>query len=300
MGRLVHQVGSDGVWLRFAYDPLGNLTAATNEHCVVRFERDACGRVVREHADDHVVESTYDLLGNRTRRTTSLGHEALYDFNGNGDLVRLRVPKPALAKPESEPPVFGERDCWQIDISRDAEGNELTRHLPGGVASVWQRDAMGRPTSHRIVRHAGGRRTTAPEALFHTTYDWRPEDRLTAKHEHHRGTTKYTHDARGALIAAEYPDGTIEHRAMDLVGNIYRTPEKTDRKYGPGGRLLEADGTTFEYDGDGNMTECRNSAGFRSYRWNSLGHLYEAEKPGDKANVTYDGLGRRTQTCECR
>ena len=304
LGRLVHQIGSDGVWLRFAYDASGNLTEAVNEHCDVRFVRDACGRVLREHADDHVVESTYDLLGNRIHRRTSLGHEALYDYDANGNLIRLRVPKPIADALPPDAPDFRERDCWTIEISRDAEGNEQSRRLPGGIESLWTRDTMGRPLTHRILRHplgfipswsAQAALAPTPEELFHTSYDWRSEDRLTAKHDKHRGTTKYTHDARGALIAAEDPDGTIQYRAMDAVGNIYRTPEKTDRKYGPGGRLLEAETTTYRYDDDGNMlSEVNHNLLTWKYSWDSHSSLLSAENSNNKDCIfSYDSLGRR-------
>lgn len=303
LGRLVHQIGSDGVWSRFAYDAVGNLIEATNEHCVVRFERDPCGRILREHANDHVVESTYDSRGNRIRRTTSLGHEALYDYDGNGNLIRLRVPKPIAELPHPEVPYFGERECWQIEIVRDAEGNEIARRLPGGFESLWERDLMGHPTRHRIVRSSqegstSGRTALPPETLFDTRYDWRPEDCLAAKHEKERGTTRYQHDARRALIAAVHPDGSVEHRAMDAVGNVFRTPERTDRRYGPGGRLLEADGARFMYDADGNLIAERGDLFRREFKWDSEGRLVQAAGPGADASVAYDALGRRIRVRE--
>lgn len=305
LGRLVHQIGSDGVWVRFVYDAVDNLIEATNEHCKVSFERDPCGRVLRECANDHIVESIYDRLGNRIHRTTSLGHEALYDYDGNGNLIRLRVPKPVAEPADPEAPYLGQRDRWEIQIVRDAEGNEIARRLPGGIESLWERDLMGRPTTHRILRHAHGlaqpssaqaARLPASEELQHTTYDWRPEDRLNAKHDKRRGTTKYTHDARGALVAAEYPDGKTEHRAMDLVGNIFRTPEKTDRKYGPGGRLLEDGDRQFSYDADGNTLSETEDQHSITYAWNTFDQLVEIQANQGSTKNYYDAVARNHLT----
>ncbi|HEY8430383.1 MAG TPA: hypothetical protein VIL20_18515, partial [Sandaracinaceae bacterium] len=37
--------------------------------------------------------------------------------------------------------------------------------------------------------------------------------------------------------------------------NIYRTPDLSDRRYGRGGRIEEADGTRYKHDDDGNLIE---------------------------------------------
>ena len=300
LGRLTHQIGSDGVWIRFAYDEAGNLSEAVNQHCAVRFERDTYGRVVREHAGEHVVESSHDSLGNRTRRTTSRGHEALYDHDGNGALIRVRVPKPAEDLPPGAPRLH-EHDCWEIEIARDADGNEVARRLPGGIESLWERDTMGRPLAHRVVRRPpgwgrAGAALAPAEELLSTTYEWRAEDRLAARHDRDRGTTRYTHDPRGALIAAEEPDGGVSHRAMDAVGNVYRAADRSDRKYGPGGRLLATeDGGHLRHDDDGNTLARVDRAGrAMRFTWDSLSQLTEiSTQSGRTYAFQYDALGRR-------
>lgn len=303
LGRLVHQIGSDGVWSRFAYDAVGNLVEATNEHCVVRFERDPCGRILREHANDHVVESTYDSRGDRIRRTTSLGHEALYDYDGNCNLIRLRVPKPIAELPHPEVPYFGERECWAIEIARDAEGNESARRLPGGVESLWERDSVGRPTKHQIVPRPAGA-SPAPRlpgtAGIHRDglvreYRWRAWNQLEAVSDGLHGEFRLQHDARGYLVATYREDGQTLHRSADRTGSVYRTENHDDRRYAPGGALREAGAIQYAYDADGQrVVKGPPGVGSWEYRWDSCGRLVAVTRPDRRVvRLEYDALGRR-------
>jgi YD repeat-containing protein len=66
-------------------------------------------------------------------------------------------------------------------------------------------------------------------------------------------------DGLGNLVGAAYADGKIDLRMPDAVGNLFRTPNKKDRKYGPAGQLLESKGTdgvtTYEYAPEGNLVK---------------------------------------------
>jgi RHS repeat-associated protein len=91
-------------------------------------------------------------------------------------------------------------------------------------------------------------------------------------------------------------DGDVV-RDFDAQGNPYRTGSRTDRRYGPGGRLIEREGARYEYDGDGFL--CRRVAADGatwSYRWSPSGMLTEAAGPdGRRVAMEYDGFGRRTR-----
>ena len=83
---------------------------------------------------------------------------------------------------------------------------------------------------------------------------------------------------------------------MDAVGNVYRTGDGRDRRYGPGGRLLEADGVRYEHDEDGNQTRRELPDGSAwAYAWNGSGMLREVTRPdGERVRFEYDAFARRT------
>jgi RHS repeat-associated protein len=110
-------------------------------------------------------------------------------------------------------------------------------------------------------------------------------------------TIMLDHDARGYLVAATRPDGSAEVRAPDAVGNLYRTHERTDRVYAPGGRLAEADGARYVHDEDGQLVETVTADGRRwRYAWDLAGQLVEVTRPdGQRVSFAYDALGRRVR-----
>lgn len=274
-GRLTRAEYDDGTFRAFRYRGDGALVEAENESGRVVLERDALGRVVSEKQADGEVSSRYSPAGHRVEIESSLGthQEVLRDALGSVKGVTYRSP----GRPE-----------WAVRMERDAGGLEVSRWMPGGVSATWRHDESGRLTERRTLVGGG--------MVAHRTWQWQPEGQLAAVMDVARGgTTEYRHDARGRLVGERRPDGSFQHRAMDAAGNLYRDPERRDRRYGAGGRLQEADGTRYVHDADGNLTEKHTPEGTWRYGWNGAGLLSEVQRPdGARVRLSYDALARRT------
>ncbi|HEX8656603.1 MAG TPA: DUF6531 domain-containing protein, partial [Hymenobacter sp.] len=267
-GRVTAVTYPDGSQEQFAFRSDGTLLEARNEHLTVTWERDARGRVLHETQGTHRVSSTYDAAGQRLGLHSSLGAAVAMERDGYGEVARLRT------------------RGWQAHFERDADGLEVARTLSGGVHATWQRDQLGRPVRQQIITGAHRRRRN---------YRWQGPDQLTELADSATGTTRFGHDARGALSNTRYPEGQEELRLPDAVGNLFRTPERQDRHYGPGGQLLQANGTTYRYDALGNLIEKETALNQRwHYRWNGAGQLTQVTRPdGAAVAFAYDALGRR-------
>ncbi len=255
----------------YAYDALGRLVLAKNAAAEVTCTRDALGRVMAERCDGHVVESRYDAAGDRVGRRTSLGHETSYDFDSNGDLLGVTFDAGALwgnFGPDALAAAGSARAPWRATFARDALGNETERHLPGGVVSRWEREAMGRPRVQRVVHNNTPVGTVG--------YRWRSAEQLAGLIDTVAGATWFDHDARGYLTAARSPDGSVQHRGPDAVGNVFRSADRSDRVYAGGGRIEAADGVRYVHDADGQLVEKALADG-RSwkYAWDFAGQLVE-------------------------
>jgi RHS repeat-associated protein len=306
----------------YTYDALGRLVLAKNPNGEVAFTRDALGRVLEEritpltpplHTNEVLEEfkrafkhpreeqvlgdltpvtisSRYDAAGDRVGRRTSLGHEASFDFDGNGELVGVTFGTGALwgdFGADALASGASTRAPWRATFTRDALGNETERRLPGGVVSRWERRAMGRPHVQRLAHN--------DTPLGAVGYRWRSADQLAGLIDTAAGPTWFQHDARGYLVAAALPDGSAQHRAPDAVGNVFRSADRADRTYTAGGRLEAADGVRHAHDADGQLVE-RVLPDGRSwkYEWDGAGQLVEVVRPdGHKVQFAYDALGRR-------
>jgi RHS repeat-associated protein len=273
------------------------LTQRENEASVVEMERDSLGRVVRETVNGRSVQSAYDASGNRTEMTSSLG-------------ARVAMSRDGLGQPREM--FFGAADGFKeadVRFDRDGLGLESRRAFKNGIEVEWSRDVAGRPTARRTFKKslaaaamgfAVGMLATPSfaqpqrEEVDARVYQWRGEDQIAGIVDAASGPKFYDHDARGRLVRERRPDAVVE-RAMDAVGNVYRSRTGTDRRYGPGGRLEMADGVRYEHDEDGNQTLKSGPDGDWHYRWNGHGMLREVERPdGIRVAFDYDPFARRT------
>jgi len=274
LDRVLEVQHSDGSSEQFAYRPDGELLEANNDYIKVKFERDKLGRVLKETQGSFVIESKYDKQGHRIGLSSSLGAQLSFVRNIMGDVEQVNS--------------LGDNQPWNAAFKRDVLGLELERQLPGGVHSLWKRDQLGRPTEHKTVT-GGGRLIRLRQ------YSWDINDRLKQINDPQKGSWKFEHDIFGNLSAAQYPDGSAEYRVPDAVGNLFRSRDRKDRKYGPAGQLLEANGTRYEYDAEGNLIQKTGAKGaVWRYEWNAAGMLRKVVRPdGEIVSFTYDALGRR-------
>ena len=286
----------------FRFDERGDVVEARTAAASVAFERDGLGRIIKEHhkagETSHVIESRYDLSGSRIERETNLGHRTEYTWDNAGDLAGLKAgPSRNLLRPEVRAlglPLFTLPE-WEMTIARDPLGLEIARRMPGGVVAIWKRDTFGRPALRHVL--TGAFRDREARDVSQVGYQWRSPDQLAAMLDTKRGATRFDYDPRGHLIAAMFPDGTTQHRASDAVSNLYRSADRSDRTYGPGGRLERANGNEYRYDGHGNLIEKRLADGASwKYLWSPSGRLMEVHRPdGKRVTFVYDAFGRRVR-----
>ncbi len=292
-GHVAAILHSTGAKETYAHRPDGQLIQATNDAATVNLERDLLGRVLRETVGDDWVASEFDATGRRAGVRSSKGLEQRIQRDATGQAVRVT----AAVKHQGDDAGGSWHDAWQARIVRDALGAEIERDLPGGVQSRWQRDKLGRPVQQRISSAAGFLRAVQ--------YTWDVNDRLRMMVDATRGPIRYEHDTFGNLSAAVYEDGRVDLRMPDAVGNLFRSADRGDRKYGPAGQLLESrepDGrvVAYEYDTEGNLAkkmerrDTRGDARVWTYHWNASGTLARVVRPdGEAVTFTYDALARR-------
>jgi RHS repeat-associated protein len=273
MGRLCGVEYSDGTFEQYSYNDDGLLTAAKNPDSHLKITRDKTGRVTEEWQDGHTVTSRYDeATGRRAGVTSSLGADLKTDYTAAGMLQGMQS-----------------GDGWGMSIQYNRRGQEIERVLSGGVVCRSEYDLVGR--IHRHTVDTGGKRTRQMR------YDWSQNDRLKGMvNELIQLGTWFDYDTMGNLVRSTHNETERLFRVPDAVGNLYRKPDMSDRKYGAGGRLLETENTKYHYDDEGNViAKVIDNAKVWLYKWNANGSLKEVTRPDKKkVQFEYDALGRRT------
>ncbi len=271
-GRVTGVLYSDNKQERYTYRPDGELIKAVNESAKVQFERNVSGDIVKETVNGEWVQSEYDIFSNRTKITSSLGANITHAYNNMGDVLQM------------------EANGWFAKFEHDKLGLETNRLLPGGVSSNWQRDGIGRP----VIQTVGHTANNIFNARKRKQYTWEVNDRLKQIKDE-KGITSFEHDGWSNLAKTIYPDGEVQLRNPDAVGNLFKTIDRKDREYGKGGQLKKANGWSYGYDEEGNLIKKEHVGGdVWKYEWNDAGMLMKVIRPdNEEVSFSYDALGRR-------
>lgn len=300
-GRITREVLSNGAVVRFAYDRLGNVIEAENGDCIVRLERDAMGRLVREHQQtdegEHWVASGLDRMGETISQETDLGLRVGFSLDANGRLDALRM---------------GEAEML---FRRDARGLETSRLIGDGSILDLHYDSVGRMIEQRLLAGGNGQATagidagrSAPRTLVRRAYTRDLSGLVTSVDDHVSGTSRYSFDPGerlAAVVRDRGPSETFEYDAASNLTHVARhgaaAEEDESLTYGKGNRLLQKGATRYEYDEQGRLTrkiEQADSPGERvwTYTWDPLDQLRSVTRPdGVTWTYFYDAFGRRVR-----
>ncbi|MDR2950593.1 MAG: DUF6531 domain-containing protein [Prevotella sp.] len=305
-GNVVKEEQYDDTFTAYHYNADGMLIEALNEEGKIVMKRDRTGRITQEIQGGQTINRLYNKKGFCTQLTSSLGADIRMDYDKYGDLESMQA-----------------SDSWRADWTRDNTGLELHRQLTGGIHIHTGRDNFGRETRKSIGVNSIEQSSKA--------YQWGMGNRLQGIEDELTGAhTSFNYDAFDNLIQADYkeqnkPAETI-YRVPDKIGNLFEQSDRTDRKYGKGGRLKEDNNYFYHYDVEGNLCfkEIKQNKGYTNfgkqaiekkygikfkasgtgwlYEWAANGMLKKVVNPEQgKIRFGYDALGRRiykqTKTC---
>lgn len=295
-GALTEVAYHDGTQVKLAYDPRGLLLRAENPDALVERQYDALGRLLCERTtqgdSSREVRCEYDADGRRIRRTSSLGYEAIFDWNPNDQLAALRP---------------GGQEAILFDYAPD--GSEQARYLGNGTRIEQRHDARG-----RVIEQSAGQRNPVTgrvavggPASVHRKYRYDPAGNLLEVQDARWGQTRYEYDQNGRITSRSDAGRFAETFVYDPADNLRRVGEvRTDPKsslpqevqrdfaYRPGNQLERVNGTTYKYDALGQLVEKIEEKAVTRYEWNAQGMLAQAILPGgDVWHYTYDAFARR-------
>lgn len=255
----------------YGYDVLSRLTTATNPAGTVTIAYDNRGRVSSvTDVFGQVVSYLYDANSNRTQLSLNGASNAAYQYDVINRLTQLT-----------------DNASLNTTFVYDATNKLTSRTLPNGVASTWEYDGVDRLTR---LKHVKGANTLAD-----FQYQFNTVNSITQMIDG-AGAHNYTYDNRDRLTAATHPNQTNESYTLDDVGNRTASHQGSSYTYQAFNRLLAANGASFGYDTNGNLTSKTDATGNWTYSWDYENRLKQASKSGGViVTYSYDALGRRAQ-----
>ena len=281
LGRVINITQYDGSYAQFVYREDGELIKATNNSGSVEFELDVMGRIIREKQDDHWIMSTYDESGLRTSFTSSYGVKQINQRNNVGDLKRIEI----TAREEKRKSFFSK--IFSSDFTHTESGSEIERTIFEKGKLNWLRNSNGKPLERNLTFYSN--------SIQRTNYTWNNKNLLERSNDDFFGEQSYEYNIFDDLILEHNHKSHIQYRIPDLVGNIYKTLEQSNRVFDSSGKILESEEAIYYYDNIGRLIKKHNHDGkIWLYEWDGFGMLISVEKPnGEKINFEYDAIGRR-------
>ncbi|WP_025123973.1 RHS repeat-associated core domain-containing protein, partial [Serratia sp. H1w] len=284
----------------YQWDAMGSLLSASRtpteqgeklgiQPNTVTFERDALGRMTREHNGVEALTYQYDALGNLI--TLGLPNDDQFHWlhYGSGHVTAIRFNDQLISE--------FERDALHRETSR-TQGT-LTQHR--------RYDRLGRRQWQTSISNRLTDALTYPEqGILWRAYYYDELHELAAVEDNNRGMLSYGYDVEGRLrssYSAQTGQTAVHYDQADNALILpMQTPENSAYVRGSepyqDNRLTRWERWQYQYDAFGNMVERRNDGLVQHYRYDADNRLVGAKGSGPKglfeAQYHYDALGRRS------
>ena len=268
---IVYPVAAENVTL--TYDALSRLKTAANQHGTVSFNYDNRGRV----------QNTTDVW-NQT-----ISYE--YDGNGNRELLKLNGADYASYGYDFDnrlTSLTNVSDNSQITFGYDDADRLTSRVYPNAVTTSYEYDGMNR--LKRLKDELGS------TVLFDRQYSYNTANQINQIAELSQ-TRNFNYDAVDRLTSVTNQVSAVtESYNYDSVGNRTNSHLSSTYTHQAFNKLTNANGATFAYDNNGNLTSRIDSTGTWIYEWDFENRLKKAVAPsGQNVVYKYDALGRRIE-----
>lgn len=273
LGRMVEKrvpdsAYDDGVRIdRFTYDRHGSMVLAQTPSSRVEFRYDADGRMIEERQDDDfTITSSYDAVGNRTKRTTRLlasstivEHTVCYTYDARGAVTSIQIDNAA-----------------PVVLERNALGQVVVEGLGANLRRELSYEAGGQLARQALLADAG--------ELFAVEFTYDANWELVTRRDSRMGTEWFQYDPVGRVIAHTDPASRLSRYLYDQAGDLLKTHVRarsetdttSDATWADNWmREGEYDGCYYVYDRVGNLIRKQGTDQDLILRWDAAGQLVE-------------------------
>jgi RHS repeat-associated protein len=282
-GELTNEAFSDGTSQSYAYDSHGDLIADTaTDGGVTDYTYNAAGELTSVTDPEGRVESYgYNSAGQEIQRMEPDGSITNYTYTANGQISGLTDGSGNLL----------------VDYTYNGTGQLIAANMGNGASTSYSYGSLGNVTQIQTLASDG-----SVTGQLDYTYN---SDSQPIKVTSLDGTWTYNYDAEGELTHAVFtstnvsiPDQDLTY-VYDAAGNRTQTIfNGAVTNYTTNGlnQYTSANGTTYDYDADGNLISMTNGAQTTTYGYNSQNQLISETDPDGTKAYEYDALGNQVSS----
>jgi len=299
-GNLIKKTDPLGQRIEYGYDDANRMTAIRHYGSgntlvkTVSLTYDNAGNLKTYSDGTTSATYTYDDAYRKTQETMNFGSFSKtigYGYNKNGTKKHFTYP-----------------DGTEIGYTYDNNNQPQGMNLPGAGYLTYNGYEWTRPTG--ITLPGGSTRSFTYDPLMRTktilakdpgqnavqqySYTYDKMDNITQKNTE-AGNYAYGYDNLYRLNEVNKDSVNTETYTYDPVGNRLTSKTETNWNYNSNNELQGHDGTTYQYDANGNTTQKTSGGNTQNYVYDVDNRLVEVRDGSNTliAAYTYDPFGRR-------